>query len=96
MIRFQADAELDNDIVMAVRQRDHGVDFQTATGGKLTGLKDPEVLGVAAAQNQRLITHDRRTSPRHFRDRIESGETSPASLSFHSLSQSVPLWKPCF
>ncbi|MBL8215795.1 MAG: DUF5615 family PIN-like protein [Bryobacterales bacterium] len=62
---------------MAVRQRDRRVDFQTATQGKLTGLKDPEVLGVAAAQNRILVTHDRRTIPRHFRNRIESGENSP-------------------
>ena len=41
------------------------------------GLSDPEVLELAAKEGRILVTHDRRTMPGHFRDRLESGESSP-------------------
>ena len=77
MIRFQADADLDFDIVRAVRRREPAVDFASATESGLMGLSDPEVLELAAKEGRILVTHDRRTMPGHFRDRLESGESSP-------------------
>jgi hypothetical protein len=35
------------------------------------------VLEIAARQGRILITHDRRTMPRHFRARLEAGQESP-------------------
>ncbi len=77
MIRFQADADLDHDIVVAVRRRESAVDFASAEEGGLIGLADPEVLEVAARQGRILITHDRRTMPGHFRDRMDKGKPCP-------------------
>ena len=77
MIRFQADADIDYDIVLAVRRRERAVDFASATESGLVGLSDPEVLEISARQNRILITHDRRTMPVHFRDRLEGGKESP-------------------
>ena len=77
MIRFQADADLDHDIVVAVRRRERAVDFASAADGGVVGLADQEVLEIAAKQSRILITHDRRTMPDHFRNRLEIGKESP-------------------
>lgn len=57
MIRFQSDADLDYDIVLAVRRRERAVDFASASGSGVVGLSDPEVLEIAAIQGRILITH---------------------------------------
>ena len=67
-IRFQADADLYVEIVAGVLRREPGIDFQTADEARLRGLLDPEVLALAAQENRILVTHDRRTMPRHFAD----------------------------
>lgn len=71
MIRFQADADLRHRIVRAVRVRETAIDFASAAESGLIGLND------AAREGRILITHDRRTMPRHFRDRLEAGKPSP-------------------
>lgn len=77
MIRFQADADLDHDIVMAVRRRESAVDFASAADSGIVGLSDPEVLEMADRQDRILVTHDRRTMPGHFRDWLNAGKESP-------------------
>jgi hypothetical protein len=51
-IRFLADADLTYTIVAALKRREPGVDFMTASAAGLEGLPDPEVLesprGLAA------------------------------------------------
>jgi predicted nuclease of predicted toxin-antitoxin system len=69
-VRFQADADLNEDIVAGVVRREPGIDFQTADEANLRGLPDPQVLALAAQENRILVTHDRRTMPRHFADFI--------------------------
>jgi hypothetical protein len=68
--RFQADADLNETIVLATMRQEPAVDFQTATSGGLRGLPDPEVLALAASLGRVLVTHDFRTMPRHFADFI--------------------------
>jgi hypothetical protein len=65
-IRFQADANFNEDIVAGVLRRLPEIDFQTANEAKLSRLSDPEVLAKAAAEGRILITHDRKTVPQHF------------------------------
>jgi len=36
----------------------------------LTGLKDPEVLAVAAREGRGLVSHDQKTMPRYFAEFI--------------------------
>ncbi len=69
-IRFQADADLDEDIVTGLRRREPGIDFQTATEAGLRGLDDRQVLARAAEEGRILATHDRKTMPHHFADFI--------------------------
>ena len=73
-IRFQADADFNEEIVSGVLRQKPDIDFQTAEEAELRGMADPEVLIRAAAENRVLVTHDRRTMPRHFADFIGSHE----------------------
>jgi hypothetical protein len=77
--RYQADADFNEDIVTGVLRRAPEVDFQTAHEAGLGGLTDPEVLALAADEGRILVTHDRKTMPRHFGRFIQSRE-SPGLL----------------
>ena len=76
-VRFQADADLNQTIATATREREPSIDFLSAADLRLEGLPDSEVLAQAARNERILITHDRRTMPVHFRARLETGEVSP-------------------
>ncbi len=65
-IKFQADNDLNQIIVSAVKRREAEVDFQTAHAAGLHGLSDPEVLVLAARDGRILVTHDLKTMPGHF------------------------------
>lgn len=69
-IKFQADADLNDDIVKGVKRRVPEIDFQNARDAGLDGLEDPVVLALAANEARILVTHDRRTMPVHFADFI--------------------------
>lgn len=71
-ISFQSDADLNQVIVSAVVRRMPAIDFRTATSAGLAGLKDQEVLAVAARDGRILVTHDQATMPRHFGDFLRS------------------------
>ena len=71
-IRFQAYADLNEDIVTGVLRREPGVDFQTATEAGLRGLEDAQVLSLAARNERILISHDRKTMPGHFAEFIRT------------------------
>ena len=78
-IRFQADADLNQIILLATIRREPIIDFQTATAAGLAGLSDMEVLNIAARDGRLLITHDQKTMPRHFAE-FQMTKTSPGVL----------------
>ncbi len=78
-IRFQADADLNQIIVLATVRREPSIDFQTAAAASLKSLDDREVLEMAAREGRVLVTHDHKTMPWHFSEFI-SGTTSPGLL----------------
>ena len=87
-IRFQADADLNFDIVRAVRQQEPAVDFASAGDAELRGVSDPEILERAATANRVLVSHDRRTMLSHFRNYLTAGKSSPGLL---IVSQDAPV-----
>jgi predicted nuclease of predicted toxin-antitoxin system len=87
ILRFQADAELNQIILHAVVRRAPALDFQTAAAAGLAGLRDPEVLALAARDGRVLVTHDQTTMPRHFAAFIATA-TSPGVL---IISQRLPI-----
>jgi hypothetical protein len=86
-IRFQADNDLDQRIVVATRRLDSAIDFQTAHALKLHGVPDTLVLKRAADEARILVSHDRRTLPGFFREFIFTG-TSPGLI---IVSQRLPV-----
>ena len=64
--RFQADADLNQTIVLATVRHEPGINFQTANMAGLSALNDMEVLELAARAGRILVTHDLKTMPRHF------------------------------
>jgi hypothetical protein len=78
-VRFQADADLNQTIVLATIRREPSIDFQTAGAADLVGLADPRVLQKAAREGRILVTHDQRTMPRYFGEFIAT-ETSAGLL----------------
>lgn len=78
-VRFQADADLNQVILLATLRQEPAVDFQTATAAGLARLKDRAVLALSARDGRLLVTHDHRTMPRHFAEFIAQG-TSPGLL----------------
>lgn len=65
-IKFQADADLNQNIVNAVLRIESKIDFQTAINANLTGLVDNQVLELAANQRRILVSHDKRTMTKYF------------------------------
>jgi predicted nuclease of predicted toxin-antitoxin system len=75
-IHFQADEDFNEDIVSGVLRRVPEIDFQTSREANLESLHDLEVLAAAAREGRVLVTHDRKTMPRHFGRFIET-DVSP-------------------
>ena len=78
-VRFQADADLNQTIVLALVRRESGMDFQTATAANLAGLDDASVLALAAHDGRVIVTHDQSTMPEHFAHFIAT-QASPGLL----------------
>ena len=66
MVRFLADASLHHAIVTGWVRREPAIDFLSAATATLEGISDPDVHGLAAAQDRILVTRDFRTMPRQF------------------------------
>jgi hypothetical protein len=75
-VRFQADVNLNQIILLAIRRREPAIDFQTAAVAGLAGLNDPEVLALVAREERVLVTHDRKTMPGHFFDFITTATSA--------------------
>lgn len=73
---YQADADLNQAIVTGVLRREPTIDFQTAFAAGLEGVKDPEVLAIAAQQRRILVSHDRKTMPSEFAEFITINQSS--------------------
>ena len=86
-IRFQADNDLDQRIVVATRRLDVTIDFQTAHALKLHGVPDTLVLKRTADAGRVLVSHDRRTLPRYFGEFI----TTNSSPGLIIISQRLPV-----
>jgi hypothetical protein len=79
-IRFQADNDLSGLIAAATLRREPAIDFQTALAAGLDRLDDLPVLHRTAAEGGILVTHDKRSMPRHFAEFLREGRRSPGVL----------------
>lgn len=65
-VRFQADADLNQIVLLATIRREPTIDFQTANRANLVGLDDKSVLALAAEEGRIIVSHDRKTMPKHY------------------------------
>jgi hypothetical protein len=99
-IRFQADADLNEVVIVGVRRREPEIDFQTANEAGLSGLGDFEVLQVAARDNRIPVSHDFKTMPAAFARFLNEHSSPgvfivPQSMGFHSAIEGlVMIWAP--
>jgi hypothetical protein len=59
-----------------LRSREPAIDILDVKTAGFRGMKDPELLVLAAQQGRILITHDRQTMTRYFQDRLHSGKST--------------------
>lgn len=85
-VRYQADADLNQAIVTGVLRREPTIDFKTSFAAGLEGVKDPEVLAIAAQQGRILVSHDRKTMPSEFAAFITSNQSSGVIIVSRKLS----------
>ncbi len=76
-VRFLADEDLKAGIVQGLPSREPDIDILDVKTGGLRGTKDPALLELAAQHGRILITCDRHTMTRHFRDRLHAGKSTP-------------------
>jgi len=76
-VRFLADEDVDGDIIQGLRSREPAIDILDVKTTGLRGTADPALLDLAAQQDRILITHDRHTMTRHFRERVDAEKPSP-------------------
>ena len=74
-VRFLAD--VDGDIIQGLRSREPAIDILDVKTTGLRGTADSALLELAAQQDRILITHDRQTMTRHFRERVDAEKPSP-------------------
>lgn len=79
-LRFQQDYNLSGVILRGVRRREPAVDFQSAAAASFEGMPDPGVLLYCEREERVLVTHDRRTMPRHLRDHLAAGHLCPGVI----------------
>jgi hypothetical protein len=75
-VRFQADADFNQRIVLAVRRLESSLDFQAAHFARLRTLDDREVLSFAASEGRVLVSHDLTTIPDHFAKFVEANASA--------------------
>ena len=80
MIRFLADADLNEGIVAGCLRREPTMDFLSANAANLEGVPNPKVLALAAEQDRILVSHDFQTMPRHFGEFLQVRGSSPGVL----------------
>lgn len=92
-IRFQADADLNQDIVTGVLRREPNIDFQTSNMSNLSDLSDLEVLSFVAQESRLLVSHDQRTMPKYFAEFITTQTSFGVIIVLQSLRVSEVIIK---
>lgn len=79
-VRFLADEDLNSDIINGRRSREPAIDILDAKTAGLRGIEDPVLLDLAEQQGRIVISHDRRTMTRYFRERLAAGKSNPGQF----------------
>src|SRR5215210_6978401 len=74
MLRLFIDQDFDQDILRGLIRRAPSIDAVTAHEVGLSVATDPDILAWAAENGRVILTHDRKTMPRHAADRLAAGD----------------------
>ena len=86
MIRFLAEADLNDAIVSGCLRREPAMDFLSAKDAILEGVPDLRLLALAAEQDRILVLHDFQTMPRHFGEFLRPTRTGAIENDFHFIA----------
>jgi len=74
MLKILTDQDFDHDILRGLVRRLPKLDYATAFEVGLNEVEDRELLLWASENERILLTHDRKTMPKHFVALLEQGE----------------------
>src|SRR3712207_6697976 len=77
MLLLLTDEDFDGRIIRGLLRRRSDIRLVRAQDVGLLGASDDKLLEWASENNRIVLTHDRRTMPRHVADRLESGFPVP-------------------
>ena len=77
MVRLVSDENFSGPVVRGLRLRCPNIDLVRIQDVGLSGIKDPDLLEWAAADNRVVLTHDRTTMTKYADDRIRAGLLMP-------------------
>lgn len=72
-MKFLADENFNNDILRGVWRRISDASFTRVQDTEMAGADDPRILAYAAEPDYILITHDIKTIPPYFYERLKAG-----------------------
>ena len=88
MLRLLIDENFDQRILRGLRLRVPLLDYVVVQETAIQGLQDPPLLREAAILHRILVTHDRKTMPRHAYERVAAGEPMPGII---AVSDDLPI-----
>lgn len=97
MMKWLTDEDFDNRILRGLRLRIPAIDILRVQDVGLAEASDSQILEWAAQNRRILLTHDRRTMPRHVKERLNSGQSIcgvvvvPQSLSIGNAIEDISI-----
>lgn len=74
MIKLVCDEDFDNRILHGIMRRYPDLNAVRIQDVGLSGTSDPVILEWAYQENRVLLTHDRKTMPKHVAERVRAGK----------------------
>ena len=101
MLSLLIDQDLDHDILRGFIRRIPDIDVVTTLEIGMTGATDSELLSRAAQDGRIIVTHDRKTMPRHASDLMAAGKNIagliivPRRIPLHQVLDDLELMITC-
>ena len=80
MLLLLIDENFNQRILRGLRLRIPALDYVIVQATAMQGMKDQPLLREAAILHRVLVTHDRKTFPRHAYERVAAGEPMPGII----------------
>lgn len=88
MMRFAADENFNGRLLRALKTRVPDVDIVRVQDTEMYQVSDPNLLVWLAQESRVLLTHDVKTMPKYFYERINNGLSNPGII---EIRESMPM-----